>query len=578
MIKKLLKSLKEYKKATILTPIYMILEVLMEALIPFLLAQLIDKGITEENISAILKLGLELVIVTLCSLFFGIYSGKYCAIAGSGFAKNLRNDMYEKIQKYSFFNIDKFSTSSIITRITTDVNNVQQAFMVVIRGAVRAPVTILFAFIMTCIINVKIAIIFLLIAPILGFLLIFIAKKAHPIFERVFKTYDELNNVVQENVKGVRVVKSYVKENFEIKKFEKVSNFIYKDFYKAESILAFNNPLMQLTIYTVLTLIAWFGAKFIIAGTLTTGQLTSLITYAMYILGSLMMLSMIFVSITISIKSAERIIEILDEVPDITEPENAIYEVKNGLIKFDNVSFSYIKDKNRLCLKKINLEIKSGETIGIIGGTGSSKTSLINLIPRLYDATEGTVYVGEKDVKEYNIKTLRDNVAVVLQKNELFTGTIKENLLWGNKDATDEEIIQACKYAQADEFIQTFPEKYDTYIDEGGTNVSGGQKQRICIARALLKKPKILILDDSTSAVDTKTDSLIRKAFMNNIPNVTKIIIAQRISSVQESDRIVVLENGEINGIGTHEELLKTNEIYRSVYNSQTKGDEESEQ
>ena len=485
--------------------------------------------------------------------------------------------MYEKVQKFSFYNIDKFSTSSIVTRLTTDITNVEMAFMSIIRGAVRSPLTIIFSFAMAFVTNPRIALIFLALAPILGFLLIFIAKTAHPIFERVFNTYDDLNNVVQENVKGVRVVKSFVQEDYEIQKFEKISDSIYKDFSKAEAILAFNSPLMQSTIYLIITLISWFGAKFIVSGTMTTGEITSLITYAMSILNSLMMLSMIFVTIIISAESARRIVEVLDEVPDIQNPENPVMKVKDGSIDFEDVSFSYTKDENRLCLKDIDLKIKSGETVGIIGGTGSSKTTLVSLISRLYDVTKGKLKVGGIDVKNYDLKTLRDGVAVVLQKNELFTGTIKDNLKWGNKEATDEEIIRACKLAQADEFIQNFPYKYDTYIEEGGTNVSGGQKQRLCIARALLKNPKILILDDSTSAVDTKTDSLIRKAFRDEIPNVTKIIIAQRISSVEESDKIIVLDNGEVSGIGTHNELLETNEIYKDVYYSQTKGEEDGE-
>ena len=572
MLKKLLKSLREYKKSTILTPICMVMEVFMEIAIPYLLAKLIDQGIEQSNLQVILKIGILLVLAAFISLFFGVQSGKFSARAGAGFAKNLRKDMYEKVQKFSFFNIDKFSTSSIVTRLTTDVTNVQEAFMMVIRGAVRAPITIIFAMIMSFTVSPKIALIFLVASPILGTLLILIAKKAHPVFERVFNTYDDLNNVVQENVKGIRVVKSFVKEEKEIEKFENVSQSIYKDFRKAEIILALNNPLMQFTIYTIITLISWFGAKLIVGGTLTTGQLTSLITYAMQILNSLMMLSMVFVMITISMESAKRIVELLDEVADLDNPKKPIREVKNGSIEFKKVSFSYVKDHKKLCLKNINLKIQSGQTIGILGGTGSSKTSLVQLIPRLYDVTKGELKVGGINVKKYDIKTLRDQVSMVLQKNELFSGTIKENLRWGNKEATDEEIINACKLAQADEFINGFPDKYDTYIEQGGTNVSGGQKQRLCIARALLKKPKILILDDSTSAVDTKTDSLIRKAFAEEIPNTTKIIIAQRVSSIQDSDQIIILENGEINGVGTHEELLKNNKIYQEVYYSQTKG------
>lgn len=577
MIKKLAKSIREYKKNTILTPGLMIGEVFMEMLIPFLLGKLIDDGITNGNLKVILILGAVLIVAALFSLFFGVSAGRSAAKAGSGFAKNLRQDMYENVQKFSFYNIDKFSTSSIVTRLTTDVSNVQMAFMSIIRGAVRSPLTIIFSFIMAFITNPKIALIFLVVSPILGFLLIFIAKTAHPIFERVFNTYDDLNNVVQENVKGVRVVKSFVQEDFEINKFGKVSDSIYKDFSKAEAILAFNSPLMQFTIYLIITLISWFGAKFIVAGNMTRGEITSLITYAMSILNSLMMLSMIFVTITIATESARRIVEVLDEVPEIQNPEKPIMKLKNGEIEFKDVSFSYSKDINRLCLKNINLKIESGQTIGIIGGTGSSKTTLVSLISRLYDVTKGELKVGGKNVKEYDLKTLRDGVSVVLQKNELFTGTIKENLRWGNKNATDEELIKACKLAQADEFIQNFPDKYDTYIEEGGTNVSGGQKQRICIARALLKKPKILILDDSTSAVDTKTDSLIRKAFREEIPNTTKLIIAQRISSVEDSDKIIVMDNGEISAIGTHSELLEKSEIYKDVYYSQVKGEEDGE-
>lgn len=575
MIKHLVKSIREYKKPAILTPIFMILEVAMEITIPFLVAKLIDEGVNANDTKAIFIIGAELLITALLSLFFGVQSGKNAAIASAGFAKNLRQDMYEKMQKYSFFNIDKFSTSSIVTRLTTDVTNVQMAFMMIIRGAVRAPITIICALVMSFTINPKVALIFLIASPILGGLLILIAKTVHPIFEKVFRTYDKLNNVVQENVRGVRVVKSFVKEDAEISKFDKVSQTIYENFYRAEKLLALNNPLMQFTVYTCITLISWFGAKAIVGGSLTTGELTSLITYAMQILSSLMLVSMVFVMITISLESARRIVEIIEEVPDLDNPENPVMEVKNGDIEFKNVSFSYIKDKKKLCLQNINLKIKSGETIGIIGGTGSSKSSLVQLIPRLYDVTEGELKVGGVNVKDYDIKTLRDAVSMVLQKNELFSGTIKENLRWGNENATDDEIEEACKLAQADEFINGFIDKYDTHIEQGGTNVSGGQKQRLCIARALLKKPKILILDDSTSAVDTKTDSLIRKAFAEKIPNTTKIIIAQRISSVQDSDQIIVLDNGKINGIGTHEELLKSNSIYQEVYYSQVKAGEE---
>ncbi len=490
MIKKLSKSIREYKKATLLTPICMVLEVCMEITIPFLLAKLIDDGISQGDTGVILKLAVLLLGTAFLSLFFGVMSGRFAATASAGFAKNLRQDMYEKVQKYSFLNIDKFSTSSIVTRLTTDVTNVQQAFMMIIKGAVRAPITIILAMVMSFMINGKIAIIFLISSLVLGVLLILISKLAHPIFKRVFNNYDKLNNVVQENVKGIRVVKSFVKEETEVRKFEEVSNIIYKDFTKAEAIIAFNNPLMQLTVYTCITLISWFGAKYIVGGFLTEGELTSLIAYAMQILSSLMLVSMIFVTVTMAIESGRRIIEILEEEPDLKNPESPIMEVKDGKIEFNNVSFSYIKDKNKLALKNINLKIESGQTIGIIGGTGSAKSSIVQLIPRLYDVTEGVLKVSGVNVKEYNIKTLRDEVSVVLQKNELFSGTIKENLRWGNKDATDEEIIKACKLAQADEFIENFPNKYDTYIEQGGTNVSGGQKQRLCIARALLKSQR----------------------------------------------------------------------------------------
>ena len=577
MIKKLLKSVREYKKDAILTPVFMVGEVSMEMLIPFLLGKMIDKGIIGKDIKIILMLGAVLVVAALLSLLCGVAAGKHAAKASAGFAKNLRQDMYEKVQKFSFYNIDKFSTSSIVTRLTTDVSYIKEAFMAIIRGAVRSPLTILFSFVMAFVVDWRIALAFLALAPILGFLLILIAKKAHPIFERVFYTYDDLNNVVQENVKGVRVVKSFVQEDYEVEKFEKISDSIYKDFSKAEAILAFNNPLMQFFVYLIITVISWFGAKFIVTGDMTTGEITSLITYAMSILTALMMLSMVFVMIIISMESAKRVVELLDEVPDIDNPKNPIMDVKDGSINFENVSFSYVKDENKLCLKNINLNINSGETVGIVGGTGSSKTTLVNLISRLYDVTKGELKVGGKNVKDYDLKTLRNQVSVVLQRNELFSGTIKENLKWGNPNATDEELVEACKLAQADEFIKSFPDQYDTYIEQGGTNVSGGQKQRICIARALLKKPKILILDDSTSAVDTRTDSLIRRAFREKIPNTTKIIIAQRINSVEDCDKIIVLDNGEINGMGTHQELLENNEIYKDVYESQTKGEEDGE-
>ena len=572
MIKTLLKSVREYKRDSILAPIFVTLEVIMEVVIPLLMAMLIDKGIDAGNMNYILKIGIALAISCVISLVFGALSGKFAASASAGFAKNLRKDMFYNVQNFSFSNIDKFSASSIVTRLTTDITNVQNAYQMIVRIAVRGPIMIIFSLIMAFGINHKLSLVFLLAIPVLGGGLYFIMTHAHPIFERVFKIYDKLNNVVQENLRGIRVVKSFVREDFEEKKFKNVSEDIYDDFVKAEKLLAFNAPLMQFAAYGCMLFISWLGAKLIVASTMTTGELTSLIAYTMQILMNLMMLSMVFVMITMARASSERIVEILDEKSDLTNPENPVYEIKNGDISFRNVNFGYSKKKRKLCLKSINLDIKSGETVGIIGGTGSSKSSLVQLIPRLYDTTDGEVIVGDRNVKEYDIESLRDEVAMVLQKNVLFSGTIKENLRWGNDHATDEEIERVCKLAQADEFIQTFPDKYDTYIEQGGSNVSGGQKQRLCIARALLKKPKILILDDSTSAVDTKTDASIRRAFREEIPNTTKIIIAQRISSVEDADKIIVMDNGEINGIGTHEELLKNNEIYREVYNSQVKG------
>ena len=578
MIKKLSKSIREYKKAAIATPIFVSLEVILEVIIPLLMSKLIDDGIYGGEMNIVFKIGLELLICAALSLIFGALSGKNAAKASSGFAKNLRQDLYYKVQDYSFSNIDKFSTSSLVTRLTTDVSNVQMAFQMIIRIAVRTPLMLVTSLCFAISISLKLSLIFLILIPILGIGLYLITTKVHPIMKRVFKTYDNLNNVVEENVAGIRVVKSYVLEEKEKKKFGKVSESIFEDFSKAERLLALNHPLMQFSIYSCILGLSWFGARLIVNTgmvELTTGELMTMFTYTIQILSSLMMLSMVLVMIAISKSSAERIVEVLEEVPDIKGPAKPLMEVKDGSIEFRNVGFSYVNSKKKECLKNINLSIKSGETIGIIGGTGSGKTSLVNLIPRLYDATTGEVLVGGKSVKKYDLEALRNQVACVLQKNVLFSGTIKENIRWGKEDATDEEIERVCKLAQADEFVKGFPKGYDTYIEEGGTNVSGGQKQRLCIARALLKHPKILILDDSTSAVDTKTDSLIRKAFREEIPDTTKIIIAQRISSVEDCDKIIVMDDGEINAIGTHNELLKNNDIYREVYESQVKGNEE---
>lgn len=580
MLKILGKSVREYKKPALLTPLLVTLEVIMEVVIPLLMANLIDKGIYAGQMNEILKIGVMLVVASLLSLAFGILSGITASKASAGFAKNLRKDLYYKIQDFSFTNIDKFSTSSIVTRLTTDVSYVQMAFQMLTRIVVRTPLMLIFSLIMSFSINAKLALIFLALMPVIGITLYVIMSKAHPIFERVFKKYDVLNNVVEENTNGIRVVKSYLLEESEKKKFGNISNEIYVDFSKAQRLMSLTNPVMQFSMYLAIILISWFGAKIIVTThmvDLEVGQLTSLITYGIRLLSSLMMLAMLLVMSTMARNSAERIYEILIEKPDLANPKKPIKEVKNGSIEFKNVSFSYVGNKKKECLKNINIQIKPGETVGIIGGIGSGKSTLVSLIPRLYDATEGKVEVGGKDVKQYDIETLRNNVSVVLQKNVLFSGTIKENLKWGDKDATDEEIVRVCKLAQADNFIEEFPDKYDTNIEQGGTNVSGGQRQRLCIARALLKKPQILILDDSTSAVDTKTDSLIRKAFKEEIPNTTKIIIAQRIASVQDADKIIVLDNGTVNGIGTHEELLKSNEIYREVYESQVKGGDNDE-
>lgn len=579
MIKKLASYVKEYKKYAILTPIFVILEVVMEVIIPLLMAKIIDVGIQNNDIKYILEIGVLLIVSAIMSLIFGMLSGKFAAKASAGYSKNLRKAMFHKIQDYSFENIDKFSTSSLVTRMTTDVTNVQMAFQMIIRILVRGPIMMIFALLMVLSINAKISLIFFIAIPVLGAVLMFITLKAHPNFEKVFKKYDKLNRVVQENLGAIRVVKAYVREKHENKKFKEVNDEVYTNFKKAEKIVAFNAPAMQLTIYTCILLISWIGSKTIVAGGMQTGELSSIVTYAWQILTSLMMLSMVFVMVIMAQSSAERIIEVIDEEPTIKNKENAIKEVKDASIEFENVTFAYSdeEEEGKNALENINLKIKSGETIGIIGGTGSSKSSLVQLIPRLYDVTKGKVKVGGIDVRNYDIKALRDSVAMVLQKNVLFSGTIAENLRWGKKDADEEELQELCKLSQADSFIQEFPSKYDTLLDQGGTNVSGGQKQRICIARAILKQPKILILDDSTSAVDTKTDALIRRAFREKIPNTTKIIIAQRVSSIEDADQIVVLNEGRIDGIGTSKELLETNQIYKEVYESQMKGGDENE-
>ena len=580
MVKKLSQSIREYKKYAILTPICVAAEVILEIIIPLLMANLIDDGIYGGEMNMVYKIGLELILCAILSLIFGMLSGKFAAKASSGFAKNLRKDLYYKVQNFSFTNIDSFSTSSLVTRLTTDVTNVQFAFQMIIRIAVRTPLMLITSLFFAISISPRLSMVFLVIIPILAIGLYLIITKVHPIMKRVFRTYDDLNNVVEENVAGIRVVKSFVIEEKEKKKFGKVSKSIFDDFSKAEKLMALTSPLMQFAIYFCILAISWFGAKIIIESgmtELTTGELMTMFTYSIQILSSLMMLSMVMVMIAISKSSAERIVEVLNTESDIKDPKKPITEVKDGSIEFKNVAFSYVNSKKKECLKNINVSIKSGETVGIIGGTGSGKSSLVNLIPRLYDVTEGELLIGGENVKKYHIETLRNEVSCVLQKNVLFSGTITENIKWGDENASDEDVKRVCKLAQADEFVSQFPNGYDTYIEEGGTNVSGGQKQRLCIARALLKHPKILILDDSTSAVDTKTDSLIRKAFKEEIPNTTKIIIAQRISSVEDCDKIIVMDKGTINGIGTHEELLKNNEIYREVYESQTKGGDDNE-
>ena len=572
MIRKLSRFVREYKKDTLLTPVTASLEVVMEVIIPLLMATMIDDGINAGNMGVIWKMGILLVVCALVSLLFGILSGVYGARASTGFAKNLRRAMYHKVQTYSFSNIDKVSTGSIVTRLTTDVTNVQNVFQMLIRIAVRAPSTLIFSMIMAFTVNARLALIFLAAIPVLGVGLGFISSKAHPAFTRMFKHYDRMNTVVQENLRGIRVVKSFVREEHETEKFVEASDLIRKDSTLAERILAFNSPLMQFCMYAVILLISWFGAKMIVSGEMTTGQLMSMMSYAMQVLMSLMMLTMIFVMGAMSRASAGRIIEVLDEESDIVDGEKNLTAVQDGSIDFEGVDFNY-KRSDRTCLENVNLHIQPGQTVGILGGTGSGKSSLVQLIPRLYDVQKGRVLVGGQDVRDYNVEALREEVAMVLQKNELFSGTIKENLRWGDENATDEDIQRVCRLAQADSFIQEFPDKYDTYIEQGGSNVSGGQKQRLCIARALLKKPKILILDDSTSAVDTHTDAMIRQAFRQEIPDTTKLIIAQRISSVQDADQIVVLDGGTIADVGTHDQLLKSSAIYREVYESQQKGD-----
>lgn len=575
---KLLKSVREYKRQSILAPVFVILEVLMEVLIPLQMAKIIDEGIQHQNLPYVIQMGLILVFLAALALYFGIKAGNYAAQAAAGYAKNLRHDIFYKIQDFSFKNIDHFSTPSLVTRLTTDITNVQMAYMMSIRLLARAPIMIILSLVMILTINVQIALIMLVLIPVLGGALIFIAKKAHPHFIQVFDEYDVLNNAVQENVNAARVVKAYVREDYEIQKFRGISGVVYRLFTKAEKIVAWNSPVMQFTLYSVIILMVLIGGESIVTETMAVGELTSVIVYALQILMSLMMVTFVFVMIMIAEASTERICEVLEEVPEMSDPENAAHEVADGSIDFDHVSFRYGGPDSGLALKDIDLHIKSGQTVGIIGGTGSAKTSLVNLIPRLYDATEGCVRVGGKDVREYSLESLRDQVSMVLQKNVLFTGSIYENIRWGDEHASDEEVQRVCRLAQADGFIQEFPAGYHTQIVEGGNNVSGGQKQRLCIARALLKKPKVLILDDSTSAVDTKTDALIRKAFREEIPDTTKIIIAQRISSVEDADVILVMDDGRIDGIGTSEELLRTNAIYREVYESQTKGGDEDEQ
>lgn len=572
MLKTLASQIKEYKKASITTPIFMILEVIMETIIPLMMASIIDDGVSVGNTGHIYKMGALMLAAACFSLFSGFMGGKYGAKASTGFARNLRKAMYENIQTFSFSNIDKFSTAGLVTRLTTDVTNIQNAYQMLLRMCMRAPFSLICAMVMSFAVNTRIATIYLIAVLVLGVILGVLITRTTKYFRSIFQKYDDLNESVQENVSAIRVVKAYVREDHEKEKFTKASGNVYKLFTKAEAMICLNMPIMQFTVYTCILVISWMGAHMIVSNTLTTGDLSMLLTYCMNILMNLMMLSMIFVMVTMSVASARRVAEVLNEKPDITNPENPLMEVADGSIEFRHVDFSYKKDAKEPVLKDINLKIRSGETIGILGGTGSGKSSLVSLLSRLYDVTKGSVLVGGRDVREYDIDVIRNQVAVVLQNNVLFSGTILDNLRWGDKEATKEECMHACDLACASEFIEKLPKGYDTYIEQGGTNVSGGQKQRLCIARALLKKPKVLILDDSTSAVDTSTDARIRKAFAEEIPGTTKLIIAQRVSSIQNADHIIVLENGEINGFGTHEELLENNEIYRDVYESQTSG------
>lgn len=574
MIKTLARSIREYKKASILTPILVTVEVILECAIPFVIANLVNQMQAGCTMDVIVKYGVALIIMSVLSLIFGGAAGSTCATASAGFARNLRKDMFYKIQDYSFENIDKFSVSSLVTRLTTDITNVQMAYMMIIRVAIRCPLMLIFSFIMGFVMGGRLAMIFLITIPLLGIALFLVIRAATPLFRRVFRKYDALNDSVQENVHAMRVVKSYVREDYEKKKFGAAADNVQKDFTRAERIMAINGPVMQFCVYAGMVFVLSYGSYAVITSQgldLNVGQMSSMLTYSFQILMSLMMLSMVFVMITMSAESAERIVEVLNEESTLNSPENTLTTVRDGSVDFDNVSFKYSRKADRMALADINLHIKSGEIIGILGGTGSSKSSLVQLIPRLYDVTEGSVKVGGVDVREYDLETLRNQVAVVLQKNVLFSGSIKDNLRWGNPEATDEELEEACRLAQADEFIQQFPNKYDTWIEQGGANVSGGQKQRLCIARALLKKPKILILDDSTSAVDTRTDALIRKGFREFIPDTTKIIIAQRVASVQDADRIILMEGGRIAAVGSHDELMRSSEIYREIYYSQNR-------